>query len=72
MRTGGTYDVRYYSVRMPEGYNEIVFVRSSKADRFCVLVDGAFKTMLFSRIGRVTPVEGAVGPTSRSMARRFA
>ena len=24
------------SVGMPEGYNEIVFVPSSKADRFCV------------------------------------
>ena len=36
MRTGGTYNVRYYSVRMPDGYNEIVFVRSSKVDMFCV------------------------------------
>ena len=72
MRVGGTYRIKYFSVRVPQGYEEEVFVRSARHDRFFVLVNGDFKTMLFSRIGRVSEVEVAVAPTTRSMCRRFA
>ena len=61
-----------FNVRVSHGYEEEVFEQSARPDPFFVLVNGDFKTMLFTRIGRVLEVDVAVGATIRSMGRRFA
>ena len=70
MRVGGTYTIWYYGVETPDGRERTVFVRATRFDRFLVVMGNEPRTLLFSRIGRVTPVVGALGPTTRAMSSR--
>ena len=70
MRVGGSYTVWYYGEATPDGRERPTFVKSAQHDRFFVLVNGENRTMLHSRIGRATSVDGAFGPVTRAMSRR--
>ena len=57
MHVGGTFTIWYYGVQTPQGRERTWFAKSSSRESYCVLLEG--RTMLFSRIGRVTSVNRA-------------
>ena len=54
MRVGCTYTIWYYGVKTPDGRERTVFVRAARFDRFLVVMGNEPRTLLVSRIGRVT------------------